>query len=645
MLTKQRITRSLSLLAAMLLAYGLYRYPLPPWPLALALLAYGGMLWRWPGVWLVVLPALTPSLDLTPWTGWMVVGEVDFFVLVTVGVLLQRLPPGREDVLPGRNARRLLIALALSLALATVFGLLRPGPAGGTDNPYMSGWETIRLVMPFVTVMALMPFARAYYRSGGDPLIRFGFGMVLGLGLASAIVTVERFAFPGLLDMVTDYRVVGSFSSMHIGGGHVGAYIACSLPFLNVALIHRRAWSLLLLSIVPPLAAYALLVTFARTAYAAAIVGAIVAAYGAPVAAWFLIRDKATRRARLLARTMPLLIGLAVLGGGFATAYMSGRMETIPRDFAARVGNWMAGMSLATPTLLEKTIGLGLGTYPRIAAARLPDLEGPSNYRLRPSPEGPILRLEMKRRLYFGQKVLVEPGTTYTLHLRARGAQSAGFGVLLCEKLLLYTLFCTVDKVTPGRANAWLDYTTTLRAPGVIHTGWLREDLRTIEFSIAVTNGETMEFADLSLKDAAGQDVLANGDFSHGLDRWFFTDDNHLSWRIKDQYLTEIFEVGAIGCAIFLVFSIGAFLGAMRRMGAGDPMAACIAPALAALAMSGVFDAVLEAPHIATIFYFLAMFGLDGLDDRAEEPSRKLQIIPDAVIAAPSNTSVSNLSP
>ena len=70
-------------------------YPVAPWALGIALMAYAAALLRWPGLWLAVVPAVLPALDLTPWTGWTRVGEPDLFVLVTIAILALRAPPRR----------------------------------------------------------------------------------------------------------------------------------------------------------------------------------------------------------------------------------------------------------------------------------------------------------------------------------------------------------------------------------------------------------------------------------------------------------------------------------------------------------------------------------------------------------------------
>ena len=101
-----------------------------------------------------------------------------------------------------------------------------------------------------------------------------------------------------------------------------------------------------------------------------------------------------------------------------------------------------------------------------------------------------------------------------------------------------------------------------------------------------------------------------NGDFAHGTARWFFTDDNHGSWRIFSQYATGFFEGGLLGLLAFLALLAGALRGALLAVLAGDRSAACGAAALVAFGVSCLFDAQLEAPRLALIFYLVAFAGM-----------------------------------
>ncbi len=608
---RHTVPATIAVLAMALIVYGLFRYPLPPWPLAALLVAYGTWLWRQSAAWLVVIPAVLPAYDLSPWSGWLVVVEPDFFILLTIAIMALRHRPGRADFWPGVRAARFAIPFFVCIAIGTLIGVLAPGPAGGSDNPYLTGWESVRLAWPCLVAIILLGFARARQRCLGDAMVWFGFGMVAGLAAVSLLAVAERLVFPGLLNLTQDYRVVGPFASMHVGGGHIGAYIAFSLPFLNVCLVHRRRWTMVLLAVVAVLAAYALLVTFARTAYAAGVVGAMVAAFGPPTVIWLRRRKPGT--VTVLASIVPLLIGLGVVVVGLEDGLMSQRMRTVINDLNFRATNWVGGVNLAEATLTTRLFGMGLGSYPRVAASHLPANEGPSNYVLVDNEAGRSLAMHMKLRLYFGQKVWLDPGETYRVRLRARAPMPTSLGIILCEKMLLYSQNCTGFSQTLPADATWLDIDHDITAPGVRGDVWALENLRPLELSLGVQTGQTVEVAAVSLTDRRGAEHIVNGDFARGTARWFFTDDHHWSWRIFNQYLMTLFELGLIGAVAALLLGAAGFLGAVRGMGHGDPMAACLAPALAAIAVSFLFDAILEAPRLAVLFYLMIGFGLEYL--------------------------------
>jgi hypothetical protein len=206
----------------------------------------------------------------------MYLGEADPFVLVTIGVLVLRAPPRRADFVAGGFPGAVLALALVSCLLGIALGLALPGPGNGSDNPYLRpryhGGGSLAL--------ALLPFLRQRMRTRDDAMVWLGAGMMAGLALVAAATLAERAVFTGLSDFTTGYRVVGTFSSMHMGGGHIGAYIAMGLPFVLVCLLRPRPLTLLAMFGVAICAGYALVVTFARAAYAAALVAAFAGALG-----------------------------------------------------------------------------------------------------------------------------------------------------------------------------------------------------------------------------------------------------------------------------------------------------------------------------------------------------------------------------
>lgn len=608
-------------LLVLLLAALLAAYPLAPWAMAVALILYSLALWRWPGLWLVAIPAGLPLLDLAPWTGWLLIGEQDFFLLATVAVLWLRAPPRAGDFLPHGPSGWIIGAYAVVHLLAMARGLLLPGPAEGTANIYLSPLNSVRAGKALLSALALLPFLHRRQMEHGDVLTRLGLGIVLGLLSVAGPVIAERLAFPGLLNVTADYRVVASFSSMHIGGGHIGAWLAFSLPFLVVPLLRLRVWSVPLVVLAGVVGVYALVVTFARTAYAAALVGAVVVTGGLAVGV-------ARQARRLISGLLLPMLVMGVAGAGIVTAaldsgYMAGRFAQVAPDFSERARNWTQGLGLRDRGIFTVLFGMGLGTYPRLVHARAPDWVGPSNFTRRADGDVPVLALQARGPFYLGQKVSVQPGDAYRVSFRLRARvprTTVSFG--LCEKWLLYSEICATNGARPTEMDKWEFVSATLVAPGTVEQAAARWVARPIEFYLHVPPGGMAEVADLRLRGFSGEELLLNGDFVHGTAHWYFTDDNHGSWRIFNQYATVFFESGLLGLLTFLALLAGAFRGTLLAVLAGDRAAACGAAAVAAFAVSCLFDAQLEAPRLAAIVYLLAFARLDGPLPASPGPAR-----------------------
>jgi hypothetical protein len=600
-------TSACFVLAAMIVA----RYPIMPAAFAVCLVIYAAALWLWPTLWLIVIPAILPAFDLTPWTGWSLVGESDPFILVTIGVLLIRAPPRRPDfILKGLAGG----AIALSTLICLIGIVL--GFTSLLHIPYRSDLPQLRpdnalgLGKGFLTALALLPFLRQRIRAGFNAGARFATGMIIGLALVTLATIVERALFPGLFDFKSDYRVVATFSSMHLGGGYAGAYMAMTLPFVLVCLVKPHPLRILATLGVTLAAAYAIVVTFARAAYLAAMVSTLIILIGGI----FIRRGSRTGAPALT--VLPFLM-MAIVSAGLVTAaltpgYMSGRFTTVAGDLLVRMGNWSDGLKMRDGTASSAIFGMGLGTFPRAVLAHRQDGETPSNFAVEHENGEPFLSMTIGAPFYFGQKVPALPNQKYALSIEARSPDDeATLEVDLCEKLLLYSYNCRGIVLKPKEAGKWEVFTATLSTKGFTQRetfGMLR---RPVELSLFDPSPTTrIEIKSVTLTNSAGQNIVLNGAFSNQTERWYFTDDNHLVWRMKNQYLMTLFESGILGIIGAIVLLGTALSGACRAMRRGDPIGNAIAASLAAFLCSSLFDFLLDAPRIATLFYLICFIGV-----------------------------------
>jgi hypothetical protein len=555
------------------------------------------LLWR-PSLWLVLLPAIVPSVDLAPWSGWLVTSEADVAVLATLAVLLLRDPPAWTDFAPRGAARA---ALLLSL-LACLVGVVRAYTApfsvlGGSDNPYLEPVNALRLAKPFIEALALLPFLLARHRVHGDVVQRFGWGMLAGLAFVGLVAVGERAAFVGVLDVHSDYRIVATFSSMHIGGGHIGAYVALALPFLVIGLHRPRPAALAGMAAVIMLAGYTLVVTFARTAYVAALGGTGAAAFG-----WAAAQMRHGQRLAAIASALLPVAVCGVVGVGLFTPYMAARIDQSAHDLVTREDNWSHGLSIEQLDPLSILFGMGTGTYPRIAASRAVPNAAAGNYVLGRN----YLTLKSGPEFYFGQKVLVAPRAGYELSLDVRAPEkTASLTVGLCAKLLLYSDDCSGQNFAIDASQSWQRITARITSPqtwaGIVPP---------VEFWLSTGGNQPLDVSGIHLVGPDGQDVVANGDFHDGTDRWFFTSDQHLAWRIKNFYLALWFDGGVLGVVCVLVLIVTSIGTAGRAVVAGNLWAAPVVGGLTAMLLSGVFDNVFEAPRLALLYDLVLMLGL-----------------------------------
>ena len=564
-------------------------YPLAPWAFGIALLLYALALRLWPALWLTVLPAVLPSFDLTPWTGWTQIGEPDLFVLATIGILALWTPPRLVDFRLEGWAAAVVVLSVISYLSSIALGLALPGPEGGSDNPYLRPDNALRLAKGFFTALALLPFFRARMRTHGDAIGWLGAGMSIGLALVALAVLAERAVFTGLFDFTTGYRVVGTFSSMHVGGGYIGAYIAMALPFLLVCLLRPRPLTLLAMFGVAIVAGYALVVGYARTAYAAASISMLTATVGWAWGARH--RNTGTAPGLALSALVLLTIG-AILVAAVGSGFMAKRLGTVVSSLGDREENWSGGMALRDDGLASGLFGKGLGTYPRIVLARKRDDRFPTNFVVGEEGGYRFLSLHAGLPIYFGQKVTVQPDQQYRLSLALRSPDGKGaLTVLLCEKMLLYSANCRHTTFRTRIPGKWEDFGAAISSAGLDeHTmlGWLK---RPVELSLVdPVPGSTIEIGRVRMLDPRGRDILANGDFSRGTERWYFTDDQHAIWRIENQYLMTLFESGVLSLVSFVLLAATALVGAARAMARGDRMAAAVAASLLAFLCSSVFD-------------------------------------------------------
>ena len=269
-------TRALSMVCALACAAGgLWLALHHPLSGAIAAMLFGAVIAamiRWPGAWLVALPAALPLLGLAPWTGWFAVEEVDLLVLAVAAGGYARWAVRPWPLKRGIDAGALLVTLCLALWCSSVSVSAWRGvvDAGGLDfdwyDSYSGPANALRLAKPTLAACLLLPlWSRLQALDAARAAQLLIWGLALGHGGASLACLYERLAYPGLLNFSADYRTTGLFWEMHVGGAALDAFLALTMPFAwQLWVAGRGRFSWLVGALITLLGVYATLTTFSR---------------------------------------------------------------------------------------------------------------------------------------------------------------------------------------------------------------------------------------------------------------------------------------------------------------------------------------------------------------------------------------------
>jgi glycopeptide antibiotics resistance protein len=597
----------ISVLAAIAMFSGLVNYPTGIPALALLLLGYGILLFYRPWLWLLLLPALLPVLDLSPITGRLLLDEFDLLILVTLVLGYWRLYPKTARHWPTRYLPLAFGLLWATWVVATIRGLwpLLNWPnnvLASSHSPY-EAWSVGKgLLWTLLLVPLLRRVPAAKIENAQQLLLN---GLVIGLALVCGIVLWERHVFVGIWNFESVFRVTGSFSNMHTGGAYIEAFIAFAFPVLVVWVLMRAQWQWRLAGILlAVVAAYAMLVTFSRGGYAGLVAGLIVVG----LATWHQQAAKKGLQAMTLAGLVVGVIAVAVpvLSGEFAQY----RVSHANRDLSTRLSHWSHALQLMDDGVATTLTGMGFGRYPTQYLYSATMDKPPGSYSVLREDGQTFLRLGAGESVFLDQLVAVEPDTSYTLTANIR--QPYGEAQLLipiCEKALLYSFECSWHRMEPipDDADATWHRVTIRVESGLLGSGghWPH---RPVKLSLSNGSGNNpIDVSAVSLKANGGRELLANGGFSKGVARWLFVTDQDLAWHIHQQEIEMYFAQGLLGLLALAILLVAVFQCTWPAVRAGNPFATAIAGALAAFLTVGLLGSTMDTARLSMLFYLGAL--------------------------------------
>ena len=574
----------------------------------LPLLVYAMLLWWRPDFWLVWILVWLPLLDLTPWTGRLYWTEYDTLLLATIGVGYLRLGPHMQHAL--RKPAKLLLGLfALSSAISLGIGLW---PLGALDlnsfASYTSSYNALRVAKSLMFALAFIPLLAYEWDEPKRAARHLAFGMTLGLAAEVLYVLWERVTFPGLLNFESGYRITGTFPTMHIGGAYIEGYLVTALPFVALwAWQQRHLVITLLAGGLYGLGAYSVMVTYSRGGQAAFAVETLIILFAF---LHFALYDR-TRRVLAMA-TVILFVGVAaaIAWPVFSGKFSQSRVATIEPDLATRTNHWADALHIFQMHN-SPVFGVGLGTFPSAYFWNSSESSRPSTYEFVTQNGNTYLRLGSGESLYFEQPVSILPEQKYTISMDLRSnVSNAELTVPVCEKAILYSYTCawaTLKVKAPP--NQWANYETEIQTRNFGPPGSLFP--RPVKLSFFNGHAGTLVDVDnVTLRDAAGNNLVRNGDFSEGMHHWFFSTDSHLAWHTKNLYLHILFDQGWFGLVCFMMLILYTLTRLLLRAWGNEPASLALFASLTAFLIVGLVDTMIDETRLGFLLFLLLIAGL-----------------------------------
>jgi len=603
--------RIVSLLLWSIIMAVLFDYPVSAFALGLFLLGYSTLLAYRPYVWLIVIPALLPLMDFTPWTGRFFFDEFDLLILSTLAYYFWHKPKHAQRSLFSIPSILLLTIFTVLYGISLLEGLL-PLPAinANSFNHYYSHFNSLRVGKGYLWSLLLLPFLQLTVRRYRDAPYYFGYGILLGLAGVCLFAIIERLVFVGLFDFTNDFRINALFSSVHTGGGNIESYLMLTLPFISLLFInvmqHKSRGLLGIFLFI--ISIYTLLVTYSRGGYLGFCVGFLVLLLALLIG----FRKKPLFNKQhllpLLLSAIIVFIALPVLNGNLMTQ----RFESFDQDRSSRNAHWLNAITMRDDDLVTSLFGMGLGSYPRTYFWLNNEHSQPASYEIITEKDQPYLRLSGGDAFFMGQYVAVKAHTSYRLLVNIRSKKPGlNLSTSLCEKSLQYSFRCSTVLIT-SNGSEWQQIDlliNSLELGEPVVAGLLK---RPIQLSFYNGNGlgHSIDITNVQLINPEGINLIKNGDYSRSTDSWLFSTQKHNPWHIDNLWVHLLFDQGWLGLSVFILLFMLAVYHCYRLLPQQTIYSSILLSAFGGFLVVAWVNSPFDAPRLTLLFFLLLFFAL-----------------------------------
>jgi len=303
-------------------------------------------------------------------------------------------------------------------------------------------------------------------------------------------------------------------------------------------------------------------------------------------------------------------------------SYIKNRFSTASGDLSGRFDHWKHAIDLMNPTWDTTAFGMGLGVFPRAYAwdSNLASQEKTSMVKLAIEPFNTFLKLSESLDLTLGQRIHLEANQKYTLSVDVRAqAKQGAFGASICRRNILYPTTWNptciyYEQPVPAGTKEWQKLMWTFNVGDLGDGGKIGRHPLILRISNGLTQNQylakgidkAIDVDNIKLQNQLGEDVLANGDFQHKLDRWYiYTDLYHLPLHIKNLWVTAFFEQGLFGLLAFGSLGFYTLYVGVKLASRGDHFANTLLASLLGFFMVGLIGTLLDVPRVSFLFFLL----------------------------------------
>lgn len=305
---------------------------------------------------------------------------------------------------------------------------------------------------------------------------------------------------------------------------------------------------------------------------------------------------------------------------------MESRFSSSMDDLSERSQHVRTSLGLMDRDLLTQLLGVGVGRFPATYywQEEIANQKSVGSFWFQHEAEHQsYLTFAGAHDLRLGQAIDMKPAERYRLTLDVRTADpEAALSLRICHRKLIepseYNPLCwergEIVKGVPGQwqhlefiiDNEFLgSFRNQIKAPLFL----LFSNRREYRFNLIPQT--FLDIDNLSLKDASGRELISNGDFERGIDRWFgFYDFNHQHWHIESLLPHLYFELGGIGVSLFGLLMMGSIIRASRLAGAGELFYIAPMLSLCGILIAGIFNGMIDAPRTQLLIYLLLLLPL-----------------------------------